>query len=375
MRRFPVTLLFAAVALCALVVGACSSSSGDATGETTDPAATSTTASATSTTTTTTSTTTTTTTTSPPAVTTSTRRPAASTVDDLLALDRPVVIAHAGGDRSWPHSTPYAYAMAVAAGVDVLEMDVQLTADGVLIIQHDDTVDRTTGSTGRVRDLTLAEIQALDNAYWFVPGYWTDQTRPPEEYVLRGIRTGDREPPPGFTAEDFRVATFREIAERYPDHVLDIEIKVQRGDDGEPDPAAGAAAAEALAAAVADLGREASVIVTSFDDDTLAAFRAAAPGVTTSPAQGALTAWFLGDGTLDPADRILQVPPFFSGIEVISTASVARAHDEGYAVWAWMDDPSNQENAEFYAHLLDLGVDGLIAGRPAEAVAVVSPAG
>ena len=88
-------------------------------------------------------------------------RPEASTVDGLLRLDRPLVIAHAGGDQDYPHSTIYAYTQSAAAGADILELDVQLTADGALIVQHDDTVDRTTEASGRVADLTLAEIPTL----------------------------------------------------------------------------------------------------------------------------------------------------------------------------------------------------------------------
>ncbi|MCY3953146.1 MAG: glycerophosphodiester phosphodiesterase family protein [bacterium] len=68
-----------------------------------------------------------------------------------------------------------------AAGADVLELDVQLTADNVLIVQHDDTVDRTTEANGPVAERTLAEIQTLDNAYWFAPGRWGDRSRPPKD--------------------------------------------------------------------------------------------------------------------------------------------------------------------------------------------------
>ncbi|MEI8360387.1 MAG: glycerophosphodiester phosphodiesterase family protein, partial [Deltaproteobacteria bacterium] len=77
--------------------------------------------------------------------------PEASTVADLLALDRPIVIAHAGGDFEAPHSTLFAYTEAALRGVDVLELDVMLTADRVLVVQHDDTVDRTTEASGPVR--------------------------------------------------------------------------------------------------------------------------------------------------------------------------------------------------------------------------------
>ncbi|MYC44953.1 MAG: hypothetical protein F4X49_05270, partial [Acidimicrobiia bacterium] len=301
-------------------------------------------------------------------------RPEASTLDGLLALGRPLVIAHAGGDQDYPHSTVYAYAQSVAAGADVLELDVQLTADGVLIVQHDDTVDRTTAATGRVADLTLAEIQALDNAHWFVPGLWGDRTRPAEEYTFRGVRHGAVEPPAGFGPEDFRVATFREVAERFPHHVLDVEIKLQRGPDGEEDPRSGIAAAEVLAAEIAELGREESVIVACFNDNVLAAFRELAPDVATTPATDELVAWWLEGRALDPRYRVLQVPFTYAGIEVVQPDLVDRLHGEGLYVWVWLSGTDVVETREFYADLLGRGVDGVIAGRPAEAVVALAGA-
>ncbi len=316
----------------------------------------------------------TTTTTKAPSTTTTTEapRPDASTVDQLLELDRPLVIAHAGGDQDYPHSTIYAYAQAAAAGADILELDVQLTADGVLIVQHDDTVDRTTETTGRVAELTLAEIKALDNAYWFLPGRWGDQTQPDDQYVFRGVRTGAVEPPPGFEPDDFSVATFKEVAERFPHHVLDVEIKIQSGPDGEADPRTGVAAAEVLAAEIAELGREQSVIVGSFDDETLAALNELAPSVATSPGLEAMVAWFLAGDPLDSRYRVLQVPLTFEGIEVVTPELTERIHNEGRYVWVWLSGTNVVETREFYADLLGRGVDGLIAGRPAEAVAATS---
>ena len=305
------------------------------------------------------------------ATSTATPRPEASTLDGLLALGRPLVIAHAGGDQDHPHSTTYAYSRSAAAGADVLELDVQLTADSVLIVQHDDTVDRTTETTGPVADLTLAEIQVLDSAHWFVPGLWGDRTRPAEDYVFRGVRGGAAEPPPGFDAEDFRVATFREVAERFPHHVLDVEIKLQRGPDGEEDPRSGIAAAEVLAAEIAELGREDSVIVACFDDEVLAAFQQLAPDVATSPGTDELVAWWLAGEALHPRYRVLQVPFTYGGIEVVQPDLVDRVHSEGRHVWVWLSGTDVAESREFYTELLGRGVDGLIAGRPAEAVAAL----
>lgn len=316
----------------------------------------------------------TTTATQAPSTTTTTEapQPEASTLDQLLELDRPLVIAHAGGDQDYPHSTIYAYAQAAAVGADILELDVQLTADGVLIVQHDDTVDRTTEATGPVAELTLSEIKALDNAYWFLPGRWGDQTQPDEEYVFRGVRTGEVEPPPGFEPDDFSVATFREVAERFPNHVLDVEIKLQSGSDGEPDPRTGVAAAEVLAAEIAELGREQSVIVASFNDETLAAMNELAPSVATSPGLNAMLAWFLSGAPLDSRYQVLQVPLTFEGVEVVTPELTERIHDEGRHVWVWLSGTDVVETSEFYADLLERGVDGLIAGRPAEAVAAIS---
>ena len=322
-------------------------------------------------------------TTEPPATTTTTQaaattttseapRPVASTLDQLLQLDRPLAIAHAGGDQDYPHSTIYAYSQSAADGADVLELDVQLTADGVLIVQHDDTVDRTTETTGRVAELTLAEIKALDNAYWFLPGRWGDQTRSDDQYVFRGVRTGAVEPPEGFEPDDFSVATFREVAQRFPNHVLDIEIKIQNGPDGESDPSTGIAAAEVLAAEIAELGREQSVIVSSFNDATLAAMNELATSVATSPGLEAMLAWFLSGAPLDSRYQVLQVPLTFEGVEVVTPELVERIHDEGRQVWVWLSGTDVVETREFYADLLTRGVDGLIAGRPAEAVAAIS---
>lgn len=344
---------------------------------TTEPAATTTEPAATSSTTTTepAATSSTTTTTQPPPTTTTAApvpRPAASTVQELIALDRALIIAHAGGDQDYPHSTVYAYAQSAAAGSDILELDVQLTADSILIVQHDDTVDRTTEASGPVAALTLSEIQALDNAHWFVAGFWGDQTRPDEEYVFRGVRGGAVEPPEGFEADDFRVPTFREVAERFPNHVLNVEIKLQRGPDGEEDPATGMAAAEVLAAEIAELGREDSVIVASFDGEVLAAFSRLAPSVATSPGEIALLGWFAAGEALDARHAVLQVPFTYAGIEVVTPETVARVHDEGLEVWVWLSGTDVVETQEFYADLLSLGVDGVIAGRPAVAQAALA---
>jgi glycerophosphoryl diester phosphodiesterase len=277
------------------------------------------------------------------------------TVDALLALDRPLNIAHAGGDQEFPHSTPFAFASSAAIGADVLEMDVQLTSDGVLVVQHDDTVDKTTKETGRVDARTFSELQAFDNAYWFSAQCWPCQDRPIEEYIYRGVRTGMIPPPSGFTADDFIVPTFEQIANAHPDMVLDVEIK---GSD-----AAGMATAQALASELVRLDRVDSVIVVSFDDAVLDEFRRLAPDVATSPGLGAMTNFVLS-GTPLVGTKLIQIPPDFNGVQVLTPELVAKANAAGIEIWVWPSDETAQENAESYSSWLDQGIDGIIAGRP-----------
>ena len=74
---------------------------------------------------------------------------------------------------------------ALAAGADAFELDVHATADGHLVVCHDATVDRTTDASGAISAMTLAELRALDNAYWWVPGSVVDHDRPGADYPLR----------------------------------------------------------------------------------------------------------------------------------------------------------------------------------------------
>lgn len=75
----------------------------------------------------------------------------------------PVAVqAHRGGAALWPENTLAAFRGALGLGVDWLEMDLHLTKDGEIVVIHDPTVDRTTDGTGKVRDMTLAELQTLD---------------------------------------------------------------------------------------------------------------------------------------------------------------------------------------------------------------------
>ena len=69
--------------------------------------------------------------------------------------------AHRGFSGRYPENTLLAFEKAIEEGVDGIENDVQLTKDGEIIIMHDESVDRTTGGKGWVKDLTLAQLKEL----------------------------------------------------------------------------------------------------------------------------------------------------------------------------------------------------------------------
>lgn len=292
---------------------------------------------------------------------TTVREPTASTVTGVLALGRPIVLAHAGGDDINPHDTPFAFDRSAALGVDVLDMDVQLSADGVLVVQHDTTVDRTTNGSGAVASLTYEQLHALDAAYWFTRGC-TCRGRPDGDYVYRGVRTGAKAPPAGARPDDFAITSFEQVARSHPGWVLNIEIKGSAPD--------ALPAATELARLVKELGLTERVVVTSFDDAVVDAFAAQAPGAAITPGLGATTAFVLEDRVPTAGRTILQVPPSYEGIEVVTPQLVQRAHAAGLVLWVWPDEATWETRAG-YSMLLDLGVDGVNAADPATAVEVL----
>ena len=77
-------------------------------------------------------------------------------------MHTPKIIAHRGASGHAPENTQAAFQLAIQQQADGIELDVMLTKDGQAVVIHDDSVDRTTNGSGRVKDLTLAELQALD---------------------------------------------------------------------------------------------------------------------------------------------------------------------------------------------------------------------
>ncbi|HZU80672.1 MAG TPA: glycerophosphodiester phosphodiesterase family protein, partial [Acidimicrobiales bacterium] len=202
---------------------------------------------------------------------------------------RVITYAHQGGAWEAPSSTLFAIARAIELGATGIELDVHATADRHLVVCHDATVDRTTERSGTIASMTLAELQALDNAYWFAPGADVTPGLPEDGYPYRGRAPADR---------SFGVATLHEALELIDGHpgvAVNLDIK-QTAPAVEP-------YEEALARVLAEHRVADRVIVASFLDAATDAFHAVAPDVATSAGTMA-TAMFLRavrDGATPPA--------------------------------------------------------------------------
>jgi glycerophosphoryl diester phosphodiesterase len=79
-----------------------------------------------------------------------------------LSDSTPLIIAHRGASHDAPENTITAFALAVEQGADGIELDVQLSADGIPVVMHDASVERTTNGRGAVSKLTIEQLQRLD---------------------------------------------------------------------------------------------------------------------------------------------------------------------------------------------------------------------
>ncbi len=270
---------------------------------------------------------------------------------------RVIAYAHQGGAWESPSSTLFAIRRALAAGASAIELDVHATADGELVVCHAETVDRTTNGSGTIASHTLAELKALDNAFWFIPGADVTPGRPPSEYPYRGRAAAD---------PDFRIASLREVLEAFPGVVLNLDIK-QTAPVVAPYEAT-------LAALLAEYERTDDVIVASFLDTATEAFSVVAPQIATSAGTVATAEfWRAVHNGEEPSVQkaaAFQIPERQGDLVVADEAFVEAAHRAGVAVHVWtINDEASMQR------LLDLGVDGIISDLPTTLSAVLATRG
>ncbi len=234
-------------------------------------------------------------------------------------------IGHRGASGRFPENTLSSFRAAIEAGAEMCELDVQMTRDGVAVVIHDDTVDRTTDGHGPVAGLTLAELKRLDAGAWF-----------------------DRK----FAGE--RIPTLDEVLAAVKDRcALDIELKAKHSERQ-----------------VCELMRKHRAIdtsstmpgmISSFEWDLLWRAREIEPAIRIGMLAEKNPARLIAEAI---ARRVAAINPRFD----LATAEFCeQAHRSGLKVYVWTVDAPEAMRA-----LADNGVDGIVTNYPERLRALIA---
>lgn len=232
---------------------------------------------------------------------------------------KPLVIAHRGASAYAPENTLAAFNLAFEMGADGIELDVTLTNDGIPIVIHDDTVDRTTNGKGIIKELTLEQIKQLDASYKFEK--YRGEKIPTLKQVLQAV--GKR----GIINVELKSATFKT--------------------DG---------VEAATLAVINETGTAANIIISSFNPFALQRMYDLEPRLPRGLLYAPNLPIYLRRAWLRPFTHATAMHPHFT---MIDKKFVAWAKSKRYKINTWtVDDPGEMKR------LCDLGVDAIITNKP-----------
>jgi glycerophosphoryl diester phosphodiesterase len=229
---------------------------------------------------------------------------------------RPYIIGHRGAPDCAPENTMASFRQALAQGADLVELDVQMSADGQLVVIHDQTLERTTDGQGYVADAALAELQALDAGSWFSPEFAGERV-PTLDEVLAWIKGKA-----GLVIEIKNGPVFYE----------GIEQKIVE--------------------ALRQYDMIEQTLVVSFDHPCLYRLKGLCPELNT----GILVACRLLDPVMTAGD--VGADALVALWTMVTKVDVEVCHGAGLAVCTWGRNPD-------YEYLLSISVDALTADHPA----------
>ena len=255
-----------------------------------------------------------------------------------------------------------AFEHGISLGADGLELDVHLSRDGVVVVHHDPTLERTTNGVGAIRLKTVPELAQIDAGYRFVglpPHQPPLKLRRSADALAKAEGGSDEGGPSTFPyrGHGMVIPTLREVLTAFPVPLI-IELKT-------PEPALARATIDEVRAADA-VGR---VALGSFYSQALHAARGYEPRIATGAAREE-TRWALYKswvhwGLGRTAFSEFQVPECSGRTTIVTPRFVGHAHRAGLPVKVWT--VNTREDIE---RLLDWGVDAIITDRPDIAVAV-----
>lgn len=241
----------------------------------------------------------------------------------------PLLIAHRGGSHLAPENTLAAFRNGVERwAADMIELDVQASADGHCVVMHDELVDRTTNGSGPVAAMTLAQLRQLDAGYRFT-------------------RDGGATFP--FRETGVRVPTIDEVLEAHPTVRITVEVKA-------------GAAQEPLFAAIRRFNAHDRVIAAGMYDRDRSLF-GSYEGALSGSLEELKPFWIrhrLGLGWLRrPPCDVVQLPEEWNGRRLVTKRLARDLHRHGIPLHVWtVNAPADMHR------LLDWGIEGLISDRP-----------
>lgn len=235
------------------------------------------------------------------------------------------IFAHRGFSASYPENSLLAFEKAIETGCEGIELDVQLTRDGQLVVIHDETLDRTTGAKGRVRDFSLAELERLDAS---------------------GRFSGNL----GFNP----IPTLSDYFDLVRNKTIATNIELKNGIFVYP------GLEEKVVAMVAEFGLEDRVLFSSFNHQSLLKCKALSPS---SEIAFIISCWMIGAGSYCKDNRGAYINPRSCFLTPENMDELSRS---GVKAMAWtVDEPSEMKR------LAGAGVDSLITNEPALAMDVL----
>lgn len=232
----------------------------------------------------------------------------------------PLIIGHRGASAHAPENTLAAFQRALELGADGVELDAKLTLDGKVVVIHDQTVDRTTGAHGVVREMTLEQLKSLDAGSFFGAEFAREQI-PTLEEVFASVGA--------HTLVNVEITNYTSVGDALPDRICDLVIQY---------------------------GLQDHVIFSSFHPFNLIRTKRRLPQVPVAILTQPGAAGRLMRGPLGRLAAPRFIHPYFSDV---TETSLMQEHRRGRRVNAWTVD-----SPEEIRRLSRMGIDGIITDDP-----------
>lgn len=265
------------------------------------------------------------------------------------------IIAHRGARSLAPENTLSAAIKAFESGADGWELDVAMSADGILVLLHDDTLERTSDAVQvfpdrkpwSVYEFSLEDLNRLDFGSWFV------ESDPFEQAVQAQISAQDMDSYKGIL-----ITTLAEALQYTKDHQWWVNVEIKDASNTPAD----ALIVSKIVAMIEELGMQDQVLISSFNHEYLRQVKAIDPSIPT----GALVNQLVTDPLALMKD--LDAQAFHPGKKYTYAKQVHALREAGYTVNVW----TVNDEAEVLA-LIEMGVTGIITDFPQQIKPIIGP--